>query len=127
MRKSVQDASWERLGSEKPLDGRVFVGHVGSQNGTKIDLGATLGRLGRTFLGDFVADRFFIDLLMFFYRFWDGFWNQKSIPEVTQEQTDGNAKLLCPNLRSPSKRKCFDDGKDDDEDGIEKNKDVYAA
>ena len=36
-------------------------------------LGATLGRLGSTFMGDLAANRFFIDFSTMFYRFWDGF------------------------------------------------------
>ena len=37
-----------------------------------------LGRLGRAFLGDLVAHRFFIDFLSVFRRFWNGFWYEKS-------------------------------------------------
>ena len=73
MPKSVQDASWDRLGVQKEV-AELFIGtHFGSQNGTKIDLGATFGRLGRTFLGYLVANRFCIDFSTILGRFWDGF------------------------------------------------------
>ena len=73
MPKSAQDASWDRLGVQKEV-AELFIGtRFGSQNGTKIDLGATFGRLGRTFLGDLVGNRFFIDFVSIFDRFWYGF------------------------------------------------------
>ena len=73
MPKSVQDASWDRLGVQKEVAG-LFIGtRFGSQNGTKIDLGATFGRLGGTFLGYLVAHRFCIDFSTILGRFWDGF------------------------------------------------------
>ena len=93
MPKNVQDASWDRLGVEKPVDSRVLGGHVGSQNGAKIDVGATFGRLGRTFLGDLVANRFFIDFLTIFHRFWDGFWSQKRSQDVTQQREGKFVKI----------------------------------
>ena len=73
MPKSVQDASRDRLGVPKKNIKEKVPGHVGGQNGTKIDLGATFGRLGRTFLGYLVANRFCIDFSTILGRFWDGF------------------------------------------------------
>ena len=66
---TVLGASRGRKKSSKTFLGEAF----GGQDGTKIDLGATFGRLGRTFLGDLVANRFCIDFLTILDRYWDGF------------------------------------------------------
>ena len=56
---TVLGASRGRKKSSKTFFGEAF----GGQDGTKIDLGATFWRLGRTFVGDLAANHFFIDFL----------------------------------------------------------------
>ena len=76
--------------------GEDFDRQKGGQEGPKGRPGEAQDPPQSAFLGLFFdvysETAFFIDFLMIFYRFWDGFWSRKRSPEATQQQTGRSAK-----------------------------------
>ena len=94
---NVQDASWDRLRCDFGIKELLMGSRSERQNGTKIDLGATFGRLGRTFLGYLVANRFCIDFSTILGRFWDGFG--MVLASKTEPRGDPRARRrICKNI-----------------------------